>query len=299
LRQFQTNFLKYLEVERNYSAKTITAYDRDLQQFLDFLEHHGRGLEDIDYLTLRHYLAALHAEGFRRVTIGRKLSAIRTFLRYLYREKILRTNTFSVVATPRQSKKLPHFLYFSEMLALLGAPAGDSPLDQRDQALLELLYATGIRVAELVGLNRGSIDLDTRLLLAFGKGSRERLVPFGAFAARSLAAYLEAGRPALLARRPDADLDYPALFLNHRGGRLTDRSVRRLLDKYVQKAGLTRRISPHVLRHSFATHLLNAGADLRSVQELLGHVNVSSTQIYTHVSRERLKEVYEKAHPRA
>ena len=299
MRQYQAYFLKYLEIEKNYSAKTIAAYDKDIGQFLDFLQHHKRALSDTDYLTLRHYLAALHADGLRRVTIGRKLSALRTFLRYLHREKILTTNTFSVVSTPRQGKRLPHFLYFSEMLALLSAPSGDSPLVARDRALLELLYATGIRVGELVALKTGSIDFDGRLLLVYGKGGKERLAPFGNFAAQSLKAYLEGGRRELLACRKDADPDFPALFLNRFGGRLSDRSVRRILDKYVHKAGLTHKISPHVLRHSFATHLLNAGADLRSVQELLGHGNVSSTQIYTHVSRERLKEVYRQAHPRA
>ncbi len=299
MRHFLAEFLKYLRVEKNYSEKTVTAYEGDLRRFLDFLRYHKRELADIDYLTLRYYLAELHAEGLRRVSISRKLSAIRTFLRYLHREKILLTNTFSVVSTPRQGKKLPHFLYFPEMLALLSAPTGDSPLAARDRALLELLYATGIRVGELTALTPDSVDPENRLLLVFGKGGKERLVPFGSFAGESLGAYMEGARCELLRRRKDADPDFPALFLNRFGGRLSERSVRRILDKHVHRAGLAHKISPHVLRHSFATHLLDAGADLRSVQELLGHASVSSTQIYTHVSRERLRQVYNKAHPRA
>ena len=299
MRHLLTKFLDYLEVERNYSTKTTAAYGSDIRHFMDFLQHHNRAIVDVDYLTLRYYLAALHAEGLRRVTINRKLSAIRTFLRYLHREKILANSTFSVVSTPRQGKKLPHFLYFPEMMALLSAAGSPTPLGVRDRALLELLYATGIRVGELAGMKVDSIDLEEKLALVFGKGARERLVPFGSFAAISLKAYLEEARPNLLARRKDGDMGYPVLFLNRFGGGLSDRSVRRTLDKYVLKAGLSRKISPHVLRHSFATHLLNAGADLRSVQELLGHINVSSTQIYTHVSLEGLKKVYEKAHPRA
>jgi integrase/recombinase XerC len=299
LRQYTTIFLKYLEVEKNYSPKTIAAYKNDINQFIDFLEHHNRGLVDIDYLTLRHYLAALGSDGFRRATISRKLSAIRTFLRYLHREKILNSSTFCVVSTPRQGKRLPHFLYFDEMLTLLSMPLGDNPLGLRDRAMLELLYATGIRVGELVGLDVGSIDFAAGLLLVYGKGAKERLVPFGTFAANSLQEYLQAARPELLALRKDGDTHFKALFLNRFGGRLSDRSVRRILDAYVEKTGMTKKISPHAIRHSFATHLINAGADLRSVQELLGHVNVSSTQIYTHISKERLKNVYDKAHPRA
>ncbi len=299
MRQFKTQYLSYLEVERNYSAKTIVAYDCDIQQFIDFLAHHQRSLEDIDYLTLRYYLAALKADGFHRVTVSRKLSAIRTFLRYLHREKILNSSNFSVVSTPRQSKRLPHFLYFKEMLTLLSVPSGANPLGVRDRAILELLYATGIRVGELVALETGSVDLKERLLLVYGKGAKERLVPFGSFAAISLEDYLQGARHELISLRKDGNTGFKALFINRFGGRLSDRSVRRTLDKYVQKAGLQQKISPHAMRHSFATHLLNAGADLRSVQELLGHVNISSTQIYTHVSKERLKEVYENAHPRA
>lgn len=299
MRQYNTFFLTYLEVGKNYSAKTIAAYKNDIDQFIDFLEHHNRGLVDIDYLTLRHYLAALNSDGYRRTTISRKLSAIRTFLRYLHREKILNSSTFCVVSTPRQGKRLPHFLYFDEMLTLLSMPLGDNPLGVRDRAMLELLYATGIRVGELVALNMESINFEDRLLLVFGKGSKERIVPFGTFAAKSLQEYVTIARPELLALRKDADQRFKALFLNRFGGRLSDRSVRRILDGYVEKAGLTQKISPHAIRHSFATHLINAGADLRSVQELLGHVNVSSTQIYTHISKERLKKIYDQAHPRA
>ncbi len=299
LQQLCTGFLEYLEIEKNYSRKTLVAYHQDILQFLCFLKYNAVEIEKIDYLSLRYFLAHLKSEGLSGSTISRKLSAIRTFLKFLYREKKIANNSFNVVSTPRQGKNLPHFLYLNEILSLLAMPMADTILGNRDKAILELLYATGIRVSELVSLNLNNIDFDSKLLLVYGKGSKERLVPFGTFAADGLKNYITTSREQLIRKRRDKDSNNPALFLNRFGNRLTDRSIRRLIGKYVLKAGIHHKISPHAIRHTFATHLINRGADLRSVQELLGHVNVSSTQIYTHISKERLKDVYNDSHPRA
>jgi integrase/recombinase XerC len=249
-------------------------------------------------LAIRHFLARMKYKDYGRRTVARKLSAIRTFLRFLKREGQLTDTSWSAVSTPRLGKKLPKFLYFNEMLRLLAAPDTGTPAGLRDVAMLEVLYASGIRVSELVGLELDDIDLDRGEGIVLGKGAKERLVPLGKFACRSVSAYLDHSRPALLRRNSQGEQER-ALWLNKYGTRLTDRGVRRVVEKYVKQASLTSGISPHSIRHSFATHLLNNGADLRVVQELLGHVNISTTQIYTHITRDRLKEVYNGAHPRA
>ncbi|MBS4022438.1 MAG: tyrosine recombinase XerC [Dethiobacter sp.] len=294
-----SGFITYLQVEKNASPHTIRNYAEDLSQFLGFLEEEGVFFPDkLDYLALRYFLAFLHGQKYARRTVARKLSTIRTFLRYLSREGVLSDTSWASVSTPRRGKKLPKFLYVEEMLRLLAAPGTDTPAGLRDAAILEMLYATGIRVSELVGLDINDPDLQSGQVIVFGKGSRERIVPLGCFATRTVHTYLSCGRPALL-RKNKAPEEEKALWLNKYGTRLTDRGVRRIVDKYVRRAGLTGGISPHSIRHSFATHLLNAGADIRIVQELLGHVNISTTQIYTHITRDRLKEVYNCAHPRA
>ncbi len=292
-------FLEYLQRERNFSPHTIEAYGNDIYRFLEFLTYHQIRTESIDHLTVRHYLAELKSEGYLKASIARKLSAIKAFLRYLYEEKHIDSNSFNTVSTPRQGSSLPHFLYFEEITALLSAPPADSILGVRDRALIEFIYATGVRVSELVSLNLHDLDFDNNLALVFGKGAKERLVPFGSFCAKSLREYLSFSRVSLLDNSRGKNAEEKAIFLNRFGTRLTDRSVRRIINKYVIKAGVNQKVSPHVIRHTFATHLLDRGADLRSVQELLGHVNVSTTQIYTHVSKERLKEVYNQSHPRA
>jgi integrase/recombinase XerC len=233
---------------------------------------------------------------YSRKTIARKLSGLRSFYRYLLREKMVENNPVKAVTTPKLPKALPKVLYQEEMLALLNQPDLNSPLGMRDRAILELLYASGMRVSELVGLTVDSLDLTVGVALVFGKGAKERYVPIGKSAISSLTQYLLEVRPKLLSKNQD---EHNLLFLNARGGPLTDRSVRRIVDKYVNAAAISLKASPHTFRHSFATHLLDGGADLRSVQELLGHVNISTTQIYTHVSKERLRETYYNSHPRA
>jgi integrase/recombinase XerC len=293
------SFIVFLQVEKNASPHTIRNYAEDLNQFLGFLEEEEVVFpEMLDYLALRYFLAFLHTKKYERRTVARKLSAIRSFLRFLSREGILTDTSWASVSTPRRGKKLPKFLYLEEMLRLLAAPDTDTPAGLRDAAILELLYATGIRVSELVGLNINDVELNSGQAMVLGKGSRERVVPLGRFARRTAHAYLDYGRPVLLRRNSEGSLE-KAFWLNKYGSRLTDRGVRRIVEKYVRKAGLSGGISPHSIRHSFATHLLNAGADIRVVQELLGHINVSTTQIYTHITRDRLKEVYNGAHPRA
>lgn len=292
-------FIAYLRFERSASPRTVRCYAEDINHFLSFLEQEEVAFPgQLDYLVLRHYLSKLHAKQYQRRTVARKLSAIRTFLRFLYREGELTDTSFGIVATPKLGKKLPRFLYLEEMLRLLSAPAQDTPASLRDTALLEMLYASGIRVSELVGLNLSDLDLHQGQVIVMGKGSKERILPLGRFARRSVLSYLEQGRPQLLLKNA-AGPEEKSLWLNKYGKRLTDRGVRRIVDKYINQAGLTGKASPHCIRHSFATHLLNAGADLRTVQELLGHVNISTTQIYTHVTKDRLKEVYSATHPRA
>jgi integrase/recombinase XerC len=289
------SFLRYLTVEKNSSPLTIQHYANDILQFTRYLKQ--QQIEDfaaVSYLNVRSYLAALMSEEYAKRSVSRKISALRSFYLHLVREGLVQTSPFTYIKTPKLEKKLPQFLYIEEMEQLLQAPDLTDPLGIRDQAIFETLYASGIRVSELVGLNVTSIDLHNGMALVLGKGSKERYVPLGEMAVNSLRRYLERSRSIL---RKDAGES--ALFLNFTGTRLTDRSVRRIVDKYIDTLAQARSVSPHTLRHTFATHMLEAGADLRIVQELLGHVNVSTTQIYTHVTRDHLQSVYNKAHPRA
>lgn len=296
---FLDSFTAFLRAEKNASRHTVRNYAEDIGRFLYFLDERGMIFpQELDYLALRHYLAHLQAKGYERRTVARKLSAIRSFLRFLAREGVLSATCWAAVATPRLGKKLPKFLYLEEMLRLLSAPDTTMPAGLRDAALLEVLYASGLRVGELVSLNTGDLELQSGQGVVLGKGARERIFYLGRFARRTVQAYLDQSRPHLL-RKNNAGEKEKALWLNKYGCRLTDRGVRRVVEKYVLQAGLAARVSPHSIRHSFATHLLNDGADLRAVQELLGHVNVSTTQLYTHITREKLKKVYADAHPRA
>lgn len=297
--QWMDNFMVYLQVEKNASPLTQHAYSEDVLQFMTFMDQHyniieGEILTKVNQLNVRRYLADLQERGYSRRTIARKLAALRSFYNYLCREEIVTINPFKIAATPKQEKRLPKFMYEAEMADLLDYDFPDDPYGMRDRAIFETLYATGIRVSELVGLKITDYDFDLGYLRVYGKGAKERVVPIGQKAIAAIKRYLQKGR---LQFQPESG--ERALFLNRDGKRLGARSVRRIVDKYVQEVSLTQKISPHVFRHSFATHLLNAGADLRVVQELLGHVNISTTQIYTHVTKERLKEVYLKAHPRA
>jgi integrase/recombinase XerC len=289
-------FDQHLQVERNLSVHTRKAYLGDLRAFQVFAcEALGETRSDallvrkIDQLLLRRYLAMLH-RSHSKTSIGRKLAALRTFFRYLVREGVLDVNPGELVGTPRQEKYLPKTLSIDEIFTLLEQPGSSDPLQLRDRAIFELLYSSGLRIGELVALDLPGVDFEQRLVRVLGKGSKERLVPVGRKALEALRAYLET--------RGETDREQP-LFLNHRGGRLTARSVQRHLKTRLLKARILRDATPHALRHTFATHLLDSGADLRAIQELLGHSSLSTTQKYTQVSMQHLAEVYDKAHPRS
>lgn len=290
-------FLQILK-QKNYSPHTLENYAVDLGQFLHFVHEEGfKSWEEIKHVHLRQYLAEMRAKGHSRATVARKLASLRSFYRYLTRLEILVKNPLLNLHNPKKNKRLPRFLYQQEIEALLALPPF-TPLGLRDRAIMELLYGAGIRVSELTGLDLDDLDRDRGYLMVFGKGGKERLSPLGKKGYRSLQEYLERGRPHLLRNRSKGT-EIKAVFLNRWGERLSTRSVRRLLDGYVKKAALNKKVSPHTLRHTFATHLLEGGADLRVVQELLGHVSVSTTQIYTHLSREKIRKVYNRTHPRA
>lgn len=284
--RYLEKFIAYLEIERNYSQHTILNYRGDIEEFLKFLDK--TPLKNTDYLTLRRYLARLRENNFRPRTMARKLSSLRSYFKFLQREGMINENPAALIMSPKLDKVLPKFLSEGEVTKFIETPDVKDASGRRDRAILETLYSTGIRVSELVGLNVDHVDLIGNIAKVAGKGKKERLVPIGDKALDAIRDYLE-----------NRQQRSSALFLNRAGGRLTDRSIRNIVNKHIKAASLNQNISPHVLRHSFATHLLNRGADLRSVQELLGHVNLSTTQIYTHVTMDRLREVYNRAHPRA
>ena len=288
-------FLDYIRLNRNASAHTVAAYESDLSQFVAFAGDYT-GKQDalqpkhLELDVIRGVLGDLHRTHHSRATVARKVSAVRAFFRYLRREGFVESNPAALVIAPKREQKVPAHLSVDEMSKLLETPDASTPLGRRDRAVLELFYASGIRLSELVGLDLEDVDLGGRIVRVMGKGRKERLVPFNQKAASALRAWLK-DRVALT--RGDA------LFVNARGGRLTGRSVQRLVARYVTSCSTRFGISPHALRHSFATHLLQAGADLRAIQELLGHVRLSTTQRYTHVNVAQLLDVYRKAHPRA
>lgn len=293
------DFLRHLGLERNASTHTVKSYREDLTQALEFFRQRlaGRKLEPGTFTTrlLRAYLAWLHEQGYAKATVARRIAAVRSWARYLCRQGVLDDNPAEGLRGPRQDKKLPHFLSEADLAKLVKTPVDDGPPGVRDRAILETLYSAGLRVSELTGLDVGDLDLDAGLATVRGKGKRERLAILGKEAAAALGEWLAVRQLVLQqARRQHA-----AVFLNQRGTRLTSRSVGRMLEKYLSRAGLDPRSSPHTLRHSFATHLLDRGADIRSVQELLGHRSLATTQIYTHVTTSRLHETYSRAHPRA
>ena len=289
MERFIEKFVKYLEIERHYSKHTLRSYRSDLEALSRFLKK--KQPKDITHLDLRRFLASLRQRDSKR-TIVRKLAAIRSFFRFLFREKLVRRNPADSIFTPKMDKHLPEFLDIECMLKLITAPCSDTPLGSRDRALLEVLYSAGIRVSELVGLNEEDVDLIAGLVKVRGKGKKERIALLGSQAQKAIRDYLRKKTSGI------SEASKP-LFFNKNGKRLSDRSVRRIIDKYVRQCSIDQKISPHSIRHSFATHLLNNGADLRSVQELLGHKNLSTTQIYTHLGSRRIREMYQKAHPRA
>lgn len=286
------NFCNYLENERNVSPHTLAAYRSDLSQWLSFVrgeKGEEASARDIDHLLLRRYLAGL-SKTARKSSIARKLAAIRSFFRFLLRRGTISKNPAELIATPKKEQRLPFHLDIDQATSLMEAPDEEQQHARRDRAILELLYSSGLRVSELTGLNIGEIDLAGGMVRVTGKGGKERIVPVGSRALHALQAYLE--------ERTDTVLG-AALFLNTRGNRINRRSVARIIDAHVLRIAAFKRISPHTLRHTFATHLLEGGADLRAIQELLGHASLSTTQKYTHVSVDRLMEVYDKAHPKA
>ncbi len=293
MNRYIVKFINYLKIERNASPHTITNYLLDLKGFEDFLA--GQPLEKVDRLTLRKFLASLRKKEYAKSTVARKLATHRSFFKFLCREGYLTNNPTLAMVTPRLDKKLPLFLDVTEVAKLLSAPPADTLIGLRDRAVLETLYSTGIRVSELVGLNIKDVDFIGGVVKVRGKGKRERLAPVGDKALKVVRDYLS--RRHFIPGKGSA-ADGP-LFLNKQNKRISSRSIRSFLNKYIHQLTAKEHISPHTLRHSFATHLLDRGADLRSVQELLGHLNLSTTQIYTHVTTERLKSVYNKTHPRA
>ncbi|MGC8666506.1 MAG: tyrosine recombinase XerC [Chthonomonadales bacterium] len=297
LRGWIAEFLEYRRFARNNSPHTLRAYASDLAQLAEYLGRHGREAQSVALADLRGYLAWAQERGCRRATLARKQAALRAFFGWLRRMgRIARDPSRGLVA-PRQPRRLPKFLRSAEIEALMAAP-GTDPAGLRDRALLELLYASGLRASEAVGLDVGDLDLEAgEVRVRHGKGGRERIALLGSSAVQAIEDYLAMGRPKLASRGKGRTCQ--ALFLNKLGSRLSDRGIRRTFDRYAASASQHLKITPHVLRHTFATHLLENGADLRVVQELLGHASLSSTQIYTHVTSERLKAVYDEAHPRA
>ncbi len=298
IEKLSLDFVAKLEHEKGFSEHTLRAYHKDLLQFDNFLKAEKRSsLESVNHLLLRRFLAVLRSKNYSKRTIARKLASIRSFFKFLIREGELVANPFEMLRTPKQDKKLPQFLSITEVDVLLKTPDSSSVMGLRDMAIMETLYSTGIRVSELVGLDEGHIDFTSGMIKVQGKGKKERLVPIGSHAINAINEYINS-KPGSKKKEEKSVSRSEPLFLNKYGDRLTARSVARSLDKYLKASGINLLTSPHTFRHSFATHLLDKGADLRSVQEMLGHSSLSTTQVYTHITTERLKNVYDKAHPR-
>ncbi len=295
-------FLQHLEYERSLSEHTIRNYASDLDQFAKHLfkaeKRDDISPAEIDRLTIREWMADLHAD-HKKTSVARKLASLRTFFQFLVREGKLESNPAKQVATPRIERRLPNHLSIEDAVRFIETPDINTDHGRRDRAIVEFLYATGIRVGELVGINISDIDFRERLVWVTGKRKKQRIVPFGEPALQALVLYLEQTRGKFLENCPQARRDPNALFLNYQGTRITTRSVGRMIDKYIKQCADIHSISPHCLRHTFATHLLDQGADLRDIQELLGHARLSTTQIYTQVSMEKMIDVYDKAHPKA
>lgn len=294
-------FLDYLKYERGASENTLDAYARDLKKFFYFLKANNSSgkypeVKDISVENIRGFIGGLFRGKQKRSTIGRNLAAIKSFFKYLVKKDILEKNPADHVSSPKVENRLPATITVDEAFSLVEAPKSDKPLEKRNRAILEVFYSTGIRVSELVGLDLDSVDFESGVIKVLGKGGKERISLLGSKALPVLKDYFKDGRELLINKKNYTET---ALFLNASGGRLSSRSVERVVDKYIKVAGVNKKISPHSLRHSFATHMLDSGADLRSIQEFLGHASLSTTQKYTHVSVDKLMEVYDRAHPRA
>ncbi len=288
-------YIRYLEVERGISAYTVRNYTTDIRGFLDFLAGNKvTSLDKVDRSLMRRYLGSLQEQHIARGSISRKLSALRSFYRYLIRENLVSSEPLSSLSAPKLEQRLPTFLTEDEVVRLVEAPDIRTPNGMRDRAILELLYAAGLRLSEIVDLNVGDVDLNGRQIRAWGKGSKERIVLMGRPAAEALRHYVNKGRGKLLGQKKT-----PALFLNRFGNRIARRRIEYIIKKYARQAGLDMRVYTHMLRHTFATHMLDGGADLRAVQELLGHARLATTQVYTHVSQNQIRRTYLAAHPRS
>jgi tyrosine recombinase XerC len=290
LDRFVHKFISYLQIEKNYSDHTVTNYKIDLKDFSESIK--DKPIEQVTHVDVRLFLSKLKEKNFSKRSVARKMACLRSFFKFLYREGHIKANPAASLSTPKIDKKLPLFMNASDVVRLLESPDASDDMGLRDRAILEALYSTGIRVSELVGLNKEDVDFISGVIKVRGKGKKERLVPIGDKALRAIKAYFEKIKVTEINERKP-------VFLNKSQRRVSDRAVRRIVHKYIHKTSLNESISPHTLRHSFATHMLDRGADLRSVQELLGHANLSTTQIYTHVTTERLKSIYDKVHPRA
>lgn len=310
LAEWIEEYLGHIKYQRNVSAHTLRNYASDLGQFRFFLTHTPQGeprsepeLGQIDNLTIREFIGTLYRKNNKKSSVARKLASIRSFMKYLSARHAIEFNPARSVVSPKRESRLPDYLAIDSVINLVESPDTETDLGKRDRAILELLYAAGIRVGELVGLNLGDISLEEGLLRVVGKGSKERIVPFGKSAMETLLDYLQVRQKRIRARaragKGDRVPANEAVFLNARGGRLTARSVWNIVDRYVGQLAERLKVHPHTLRHTFATHMLNAGADLRTIQELLGHESLSTTQKYTHVSVEQLIRVYESCHPRS
>ena len=303
LEELLKQFFQHLRYERNVSTHTLRNYSSDLEQFRDYLLAKGKvsdiPVSEIDHLTIREWMASLHGD-HKKTSVARKLASLRTFFQFLVREGVQENNPAKLVATPKIERKLPTHLSVEDAFRFIETPDQNTDLGRRDRAILEFLYATGVRVGELVNLNLKDIDFRERLVRVTGKRKKQRILPFGEPALQALMYYLNETRAAFLNNCPPSERDEQAVFLNYQGTRITTRSVGRMVDKYIKLcAEINRDISPHSLRHSFATSLLDSGMDLRDIQELLGHARLSTTQIYTQVSMEKLIEVYDRAHRKA
>lgn len=289
-----SEFIDYLSTEKGLAVNTLESYGRDLKQYQDYLKSDGASIQGVSRAKVIDYLLYLQRQGKATATIARRLAALRAFYQFLVREKRLDHDPTADLESPKLERRLPSVLTVKEVETLLKQPSVNDASGLRDKAMLELLYATGIRVSELISLDVSDVDLSAQFLRCTGKGSKERIIPVGSIAARFVKEYIAYGRPKLV-----LDQNEMALFVNHHGKRLTRQGFWKIVKKYAAQARLNKDITPHTLRHSFATHLLENGADLRSVQEMLGHADISTTQVYTHLTRGRLKEVYSRAHPRA
>ena len=289
--KYLSEYLEYLKYQKNYSDETIHSYSIDIEEFLDYINSECINICEVGYDVVKAWLIHLDEKKNKSTTVSRKISSLRGFYKYLINNKVIDSNPFSLVSLPKKERHLPRFFYYNELEEMFQVPKLNTALGQRDRLLLEMLYATGVRVSELVNIKVS--DINGEEIKVLGKGNKERIVEFGDYAESILELYLNEGYKHLNIKKSEY------LFLNNRGGKLTTRGVRYILDNIINKTTIDKKISPHMLRHTFATHLLNEGCDLLTVQELLGHESLTATSIYTHITNDRLKEVYFKCHPRA